>query len=131
MRSEVVSVSRRPQPDSGASASVADIACDALFLILLALNVARTLRHAMWRDELQIFQLGRASGSLADLFHHLRYEAHGGLWDTMVWLVTRVSADPVSMQVLQASLAAALWIVIYRWSPFSRGEKFLLPIHMR
>ena len=80
----------------------------------------------MWRDELQIFQLGRASGSLADLFHHLRYEAHGGLWDAMVWLVTRLSADPASMQVLQAVLASAVWIVVYRWSPFSRVEKFLL-----
>jgi len=122
----------RQQEETGAverarrSVSVADIVCHGLFLSLLALNVVRTLRHAMWRDELQIFQLGRASGSLADLFHHLRYEAHGSLWDVMVWLVTRASADPASMQVMQAVLAAAIWIVIYRWSPFSRVEKLLL-----
>ncbi len=30
------------------------------------------------------------------------------------------------MQVLQAVLAAGVWIVIYRWSPFTRIEKFLL-----
>lgn len=118
----------RPETDAGAgrSASAADIICHGLFLVLLALNVVRTLRHAMWRDELQIFQLGRASGSLADLFHHLRYEAHGGLWDVMVWLVTRASADPAAMQVMQAVLAAAVWLVVYRWSPFSRVEKLLL-----
>jgi hypothetical protein len=110
---------------SGA-ASAADIACTGLFLLLLALNVARTLRHAMWRDELQIFQLGTASGSLTDLFRHLRYEAHAGFWDAMVFAVTRVTADPADMQVLQALLAAAIWIVIYRWSPFARTEKFLL-----
>jgi hypothetical protein len=63
----------RQQEETGAaerarrSVSVADIVCHGLFLSLLALNVVRTLRHAMWRDELQIFQLGRASGSLADL----------------------------------------------------------------
>ena len=89
MLAEVVPANRRPRADAAAHrfASMANLACHALFLVLLALNVARTLRHAMWRDELQIFQLGRASGSLADLFHHLRYEAHGGLWDAMVWLV--------------------------------------------
>jgi len=108
------------------SASVSDIICHGVFLILLASNVVRTLRHAMWRDELQIFQLGRASASLTDLFHHLRYEAHGSLWDVMVWLVTRASADPASMQVMQAILAAGVWLVIYRWSPFTRVEKFLL-----
>jgi hypothetical protein len=111
---------------AGRAASAADIACHGLFLILLAASVVRTLRHAMWRDELQIFQLGTASGSLAELFQHLRYEAHGGLWDVMVFAVTRVTADPIAMQLLQACLAAAIWIGIYRWSPFSRAEKFLL-----
>jgi hypothetical protein len=108
------------------SASAADVVCNVLFLILLAANVMRTLRHAMWRDELQVFQLGTGSNSLSDLFRHLKYEAHGSLWEGLIWLITRVTADPAWMQVLQAVLAAAVWIVIYRWSPFSRAEKFLL-----
>lgn len=116
--------------ETGAAAhrgrSAADVACNALFLILLAANVARTLRHAMWRDELQIFQLGTASGSLAELFGNLRYEAHGALWDVMVFWVTRATTDPSWMQVLQAVLATAVWIVVIRWSPFSRLEKLLL-----
>ena len=53
----------------------------ALFLLLLAFGIARTLRHAMWRDELQIFQLGTASRSIVELFHRLRYEAHAGQID--------------------------------------------------
>lgn len=111
---------------AGRPASAADIACHGLFLILLAVNIARTLRHAMWRDELQIFQLGTGSASLTELFHNLRYEAHGSLWDVLVFAVTRVTTDPIAMQVLQACLATAIWIGIYRWSPFSRAEKFLL-----
>ena len=84
------------------------------------------MRHTMWRDELQIFQLGLGSSSLFELFDRLKYEAHGSLWDGLVWLVTRVTIDPAGMQVLQAVFAAAVWIVIYRWSPFTRIEKFLL-----
>ena len=117
---------QRPAERERQSASATDIACNGLLLVLLAVNVVRTLHHAMWRDELQIFQLGLASGSLADLFRHLRYEAHGALWDAMVWLVTRVSADPVALQALQLLLAVAVWIVIYRCSPFSRIEKLAL-----
>ena len=107
-------------------ASRADFAGDALLLILIAVNVARTLRHAMWRDELQIFQSTTSNGSLWELFRHLKYEARGSLWDVMVWLLTRFTADPASMQVLHATLAIGVWIVIYRWSPFTRTEKFLL-----
>jgi hypothetical protein len=106
--------------------TIADLASDALFLLLIALNVARTLRHAMWRDELQVFQLGAGSESLLQLFARLKYEARGGLWDGLVWLLTRLTADPAWMQVLHAALAIAVWVVIYRWSPFTRIEKFLL-----
>lgn len=97
-----------------------------LFLLLLAVNVVRTLRHAMWRDELQSFQVGTGSRSLPDLLRHFKYEAHGGLWEFLVWLVTHFTSDPFWMQVLHAGLATALWIIVYRWSPFSRAEKFLL-----
>jgi len=103
-----------------------DFACNALFLLILVANLTRTVRHAMWRDELQIFQLGLGSSSLFDLFARLKYVAHGSLWDGLVWLITRVTADPAWMQVLQAVLAAGVWIVIYQWSPFTRIEKFLL-----
>jgi hypothetical protein len=104
----------------------ADLACDALFVLLVAFNVARTLRHAMWRDELQAFQLALGSDSLPALFARVKYEAHGALWNALVWLLTRVTADPASMQVLHAGLAIAAWIVIHRWSPFGRLEKILL-----
>ena len=73
--------------ESGTSRAGA-IASDLFFCLLLALNLARTLRHAMWRDELQIFQMAANSRTLADLLHNLRYETHGVLWDALVWGVT-------------------------------------------
>jgi hypothetical protein len=112
--------------DGSGSRTTAAIASDVFFVLLLAFNVMRTLRHAMWRDELQVFQLGLASDSLRQLYAKLKYEAHGGLWEGLVWLLTRATADPAWMQVMHAVLAAAVWIAIYRWSPFGRIEKFLL-----
>ena len=102
------------------------IAADVFFVLLLALNVMRTLRHAMWRDELQIHLLGSNSPTLVELFRNLRYEAHGALWDALVWVLAQLGGGPVAMQVLHAAIAATAWILVYRYSPFTRLEKLLL-----
>ena len=80
----------------------------------------------MWRDELQSFMLALYSSSPWDLFQQLKHEAHPGLWYALLWMVTRVTSDPVWMQVLHIGLAIGVWVIIYRWSPFTKIEKFLL-----
>jgi len=39
-----------------------------LFGLLIALNVVRTLRHEMWRDEIQTFMLAAESSTPLELF---------------------------------------------------------------
>ena len=39
------------------------IVSGALFVLLMVVNVIRTLHHAMWRDEMQIFMLALYSSS--------------------------------------------------------------------
>ena len=107
-------------------ARIAATACNALFVLLVVVNVIRTLHHAMWRDELQSFMLALYSSSPWDLLQKLKYEGHPGLWHALLWMVTRVTSDPVWMQVLHIGLAIGVWVIIYRWSPFSKIEKFLL-----
>ena len=80
----------------------------------------------MWRDELQSFMLALYSSSPWDLLQQLKYEGHPGLWHALLWMVTRVTSDPLWMQVLHIGLAIGVWVIIYRWSPFSKIEKFLL-----
>ena len=107
-------------------ARIAATACNALFVLLVVVNVIRTLHHAMWRDELQSFMLALYSSSPWDLLQKLKYEGHPGLWHALLWMVTRVTSDPLWMQVLHIGLAIGVWVIIYRWSPFSKIEKFLL-----
>jgi len=101
-------------------------ASDALFLLLVIVNVIRTLRHAMWRDELQIFLLALYSPSPWSLLGKLKYEAHPALWHMLVWVITRFTSDPMWMQVLHIGLAIGAWTIIYLWSPFNTLEKLLL-----
>lgn len=114
---------RRSDDTRGARALIAP---PVLFGLLVAFNVFRTLHHAMWADELQAFLIASGSATLGELFHHLHYEGHPGLWHALLWAITRVSADPFWMQVAQAAIAAAVWILLYRAAPFTPAEKLLL-----
>ncbi len=98
----------------------------AAFILLLAFNIWRVFHHPMWRDELQAFQLAAHAPTLSDVFAALKYEGHAGLWQSLLWLVSRFTSDPVSMQVLHVVLAVAVWLMVYRLSPFSLIDKFLL-----
>jgi len=98
----------------------------AFFALLIVVDVVRTLRHAMWRDELDVFVAALSNSSLWNLLPKLRYEHHPALWYSLVWLITRVTADPTAMQILHIGLAIGVWVIIYVWSPFSRLEKILL-----
>jgi hypothetical protein len=105
---------------------IAAIVSGAVFVLLMVVNVIRTLRHAMWRDEIQIFMLALYSSSPWSLLPKLKYEAHPALWHMLAWAITRVTSDPMWMQVMHIGLAIGVWIIIYWWSPFSRLEKILL-----
>src|ERR1051325_8580278 len=98
-------------------ANLREAAPAAFFAILLAFNIWRTLHHAMWRDEMQIYLLGAYNPSLGDLFHYLRYEPHPDLWHLLVWLGARIYADPVSMQIIHIVLATSVWLLIWCASP--------------
>lgn len=111
---------------SDASSRAAPILAHAFFGLLLAGNAVRIVRHAMWRDELQAFLIARWSAGPLELLHNLRYEGHGALWHLLLWGVTRASADPRAMQLLQLAVAAGAWGLIWLRSPFGTAEKFLL-----
>jgi hypothetical protein len=102
------------------------LAFHVFFLTLLVVNVVRTLRHPMWRDEMGTFQIATASASLWELLSKLQYTTHPGLWYSLVWLATRFTSDPTSMAIMHIVIAIAVWTVIFRWSPFETVEKCLL-----
>lgn len=97
-----------------------------LFLGLAIFEIVRTLRHAMWRDELQAFMLASNSATLTELFGNLKYEGHPALWHLLLWGISAWTADPFAMQVLHAAIAVSIWLLIYFFSPFSILEKFLI-----
>ena len=116
----------RHKPFHNPRAWLATMAFHIFFLTLIVVNVVRTLRHPMWRDEMGTFQIATASASLWELLSKLQYTTHPGLWYSLVWLATRFMSDPTSMAIMHIVITIAVWTVIFRWSPFETVEKCLL-----
>lgn len=97
-----------------------------IFVFLIIVDVIRTLHHPMFRDEFETYWIALSSPSFWNLLSNMKYVAHPALLYILEWLVTRVTSDPLAIQIVQLGLAIGVWIVVYVWSPFSQLEKILL-----
>lgn len=79
----------------------------------------------MWRDEMQVWELARQSNSITTLSYLKRYEGHPDAWYLLVYLVQRVSSNPIAMQLLHLLIATANAYILLRYSPFSKLQKVL------
>ncbi len=96
-----------------------------LVALFFGLSLVKILRHEMWRDELVAWLIARDSESLVNLLHTVRYEGHPPLWHLCLYLLTRVTGDPLAMQLLHLAVATAVVYVVTRFSPFTRLQKIL------
>ncbi len=98
-----------------------------LGLTFLFLTVAAytTSHHEMWRDEIQAWLLARDSASVFELFAHLKYEGHPGIWHLCLMPLTRITHSPVIMQVFHLLIATVTVYLFARYAPFNRFQKFL------
>jgi hypothetical protein len=118
-----------PRPEKGAAtpspgnARVGFLVAAVLGFFFLGLILL--LRHEMWQDEWQAWLIARESLSLSELFRNLRYEGHPGLWHLGLYLVSRVTPNPLGMQLLHLLVATASVYVFLRYSPFTRLQRIL------
>jgi hypothetical protein len=81
--------------------------------------------HEMWRDELQAWMIARDSHDLPQLFHNLRYDGHPPLWYLLLFLLTRITSNPIWMQVLHVGIASVGIFLFARFAPFAKSHKVL------
>lgn len=79
----------------------------------------------MWRDELQVWMFAEASPSVAGLIRTSRYSGHPPLWNLCVYLLTRFTDQPLSMQLFHVLTATIVVYVVTRFAPFTPLEKTL------
>ena len=87
---------------------------------LFAVVTAAGLRaHTLWFDELQAWNIARASGSLGDLWTNLRYEGHPLLWYLPLFALTKATGNPHAMQVVQFAVATGTAALVLFRAPFT------------
>ena len=96
-----------------------------LAFLFLAVGAYTTSHHEMWRDEIQAWLLARDSASVFELFAHLKYEGHPGIWHLCLMPLTRITHAPVIMQVFHLLIATITVYLFVRYAPFNRFQKFL------
>jgi hypothetical protein len=109
-----------------ATSPVRDRTLLAVLAVAVGLTAFGLARHAMWFDELQAWNLARASRSVPDLLHHLRYEGHPPAWYLLLYGLTRITGDPRAMQGAELVIVAATYAVVLFASPFSKPVRFAL-----
>ncbi len=94
-------------------------------LAFLALAAFAMSSHELWRDEAESWLIARDSSSLPELFRHVRYEGHPGLWFAFLFVLSRVTTSPVAMQLLHLGIATAVVWTFARYAPFSPLQRVL------
>lgn len=79
----------------------------------------------MWRDELEIWLIARDSASLGELLDNMGSQGHPALWYLVAFVVTRVTRDPLALQLLHLLIGTATAAVFLRWAPFPFWQRAL------
>ena len=96
------------------------------FVVMAIIGGVSITAHTMWFDELQAWNIARASHSVADVFTNLRYEGHPALWDLVLFPITRFTGDPRAMQVLEWLVLCATYAVVLFRAPFAIGLRIAM-----
>ena len=108
-----------PRPDRAFAAAVV---CAYLPVALFAIG-----HHEMWRDELHCWLVARDSATPWDVVHNRRYDGQPPLWYLLLWVLQKLTHDPLSMQIAHVAIAlAVVWVFASR-APFGRPVRALFP----
>ena len=99
----------------------------AAMLGYVVISVLGVLRHEMWRDELQAWMLARDSASVSELISNMMTEGHPALWHLCLYVLSRLTQNPVPMQLFHWLLSAGTAYLLIYHSPFRRMHRLLLP----
>lgn len=96
--------------------------------ILYIITVWYTMsHHELWGDEIHSWNIAKASAGFSDLISNTRYEGHPPLWYIILWITSKFTHDPGSIQVVHLIIACLTVFLILFFSSFSFSTKLLLP----
>ncbi|MEP0262722.1 hypothetical protein [Dokdonia sp.] len=97
----------------------------AMTVFFFLLSLWGISNHELWLDEAHHYLLARDSSSVQDLINNTRYEGHPIVWNLLLYWITRLTTDPIWMQILHISIMTISVGVFLKKAPFSWLFKLL------
>lgn len=97
----------------------------AMTVLFFALSLWGVSNHELWLDEAHHYLLARDSSSFQDLINNTRYEGHPIVWNLLLYWITRITTDPIWMQILHISIMTISVGIFLKRAPFSWLFKLL------
>ncbi len=87
-----------------------------LFIILTIIGLAN---HAMWLDEANCWLVARDSHSFSEMLVNNCNSGHPLIWNILLFILTRFTANIMAMQVLHLVISATAAYLFLRYAPFN------------
>lgn len=97
-----------------------------ILLIYIFTIIFNLFHHELWGDEFHSWNIVKASSSIIDLFHNIRYEGHPPFWYILLFIFSKFSHSLIGLKLFQFGFALLTSSLILFYSPFSRITKVLL-----
>jgi hypothetical protein len=117
------SVTTASEEEPGIRSQIAPVIALAAYAVVLLFAVSA---HEMWRDELQAWSIAASSGSMADLFRRSAYEPDPNLWFVILYIASRISASPFTLQIVNFLIAVGTAALILFRAPLAFYQRVLL-----
>ena len=97
------------------------------FIIYIIASGLTIFHHELWGDELQGWNIAKASYSFSDLISNTRYEGHPPFWFSILWLITKFTHDVSMIQWVQLISIISINFLILFASPYPFVTRLLIP----
>lgn len=94
-------------------------------LLFFVLSLWGIINHELWLDEAHHYLIARDSTSFKNLITNTRYEGHPILWNLILYGLTRITTNPIWMQVLHISIMTFSVGIFFKKAPFPLIFKLL------
>ncbi len=111
--------SRRTESNSVFTPKAAKMADLAVFVLFLAFNIYLLAVHEMWRDEVNVYLMGRDL-SVAKLLTELRFQGHPCLWYLIVMPFAKLGLPCKIMDVISLIIMGCAAYIFYFRAPFNK-----------
>ena len=101
------------------------ISLKVVFIIYIFISLVGVFSHVLWRDEMQGWLVALGSSNIFELWNNNAPSGHPIVYPLLTFISSLIYEKPLSMQLMQWSLAAICVFLFLRRAPFSKLQKLL------